>query len=108
MAKSSYIISTQAERIEAVLKGMLNLCSRRWLKPRRNLVISLIPFGVRQLKMLFGLGHMNFKISLLKKNNIFRMTDVSQPAVTYSKLTIETLVQDVKYVQVNHKDTRTC
>ena len=36
------------------------------------------------------------------------MTDVSQPAVTYSKLTIETLVQDVKYVQVNHKDTRTC
>ena len=70
MAKSSYIISTQAERIEAVLKGMLNLCSRRWLKPRRNLVISLIPFGVRQLQMLFGLGHMNFKISLLKKTTL--------------------------------------
>ena len=62
MAKCSYIISTQTEGIEAVLKGMLNLCSRRWLKSTRNLVISVIPFGVRQLQMLFGLGHMNFKI----------------------------------------------
>ena len=62
MAKCSYIISTQTERIEAVLKGMLNLCSRRWLKSTRNLVISVIPFGVRHLQMLFGLGHMNFKI----------------------------------------------
>ena len=25
---------------------VLNLCSQRWLKPRRNLVISLISFGL--------------------------------------------------------------
>ena len=30
-----------------------------------------------------------------------------QPTNKYSKLTIETLEQDVKYVQVNKKDTRT-
>ena len=31
----------------------------------------------------------------------------SQPAITYSKLIIETLEQGVKYVKVNNKDTRT-
>ena len=45
----------------------LNLYSRRWLKPRRNLVISLIHFGLWQLQTPFGLGRMNFKILFLKK-----------------------------------------
>ena len=30
----------------------------------------------------------------------------TQPAFTYSKLTIETLEQRVKYIKVNNKDTR--
>ena len=45
----------------------LNLYSRRWLKPRHNLVISLIHFGLWQLQTPFGLGRMNFKILFLKK-----------------------------------------
>ena len=32
---------------------------------------------------------------------------IPQPAITCSKLTIETQEQSVKYVQVNNKDTRT-
>ena len=31
--------------------------------------------------------------------------DILQPTITWSKLTIETLDQAVKYVQVNNKDT---
>ena len=48
-------------------KLCLNLCSWKWLKPRHNLFISLIPIGLWQLQMLFGLGNMNFKTLLLKK-----------------------------------------
>ena len=34
-------------------------------------------------------------------------SSLHEPAITCSKLTIETLEQGVKYVQVNNKDTRT-
>ena len=36
-------IISEANRIETVLKAMLNLCSRMWLKSRPNLVFGLIP-----------------------------------------------------------------
>ena len=32
--------------------------------------------------------------------------ETTQPSITCSKLTKETLEQDVKYVKVNNKDTR--
>ena len=38
-------------------KLCLNLCSRKWLKPSRSLVINLIPLGLWQLKRLLADGH---------------------------------------------------
>ena len=44
-----------------------NLLSRRWLKPNLSLVISFIPIGLWQLKVLLGVGRMNCKMLFLKK-----------------------------------------
>ena len=47
-------------------KLCLNLCSRKWLKPSRSLVINLIPLGLWQLKRLLADGLINFRIIFLK------------------------------------------
>ena len=47
-------------------KLCLNLCSRKWLRPRRNLVTYLIPCGLWQSKTLLGAGLINCKIPILK------------------------------------------
>ena len=47
-------------------KLCLNLCSRKWLKPSRSLVINLIPLGLWQLKTLLADGLINFRILFLK------------------------------------------
>ena len=47
-------------------KLCLNLCSRKWLKPSRSLVINLIPLGLWQLKRLLADGLINFRILFLK------------------------------------------
>ena len=47
-------------------KVCLNLCSRKWLKPSRSLVINLIPLGLWQLKKLLVDGLINFRILFLK------------------------------------------
>ena len=47
-------------------KLSLNLCSREWLSPTRNLVNSLIPWGLCSLNELLGLGLINLRICLLK------------------------------------------
>ena len=52
------------------LKPCLNLCSMRWLKPRRNLVNRFIPYGLQMSKILFGEGLINPK-SLFSKILIF-------------------------------------
>ena len=49
----------------ASLKPCLNLYSLRWLKLRRNLVNSFIPYGLWISKMLLGEGLINSKSSLL-------------------------------------------
>ena len=60
---------------------------------------------LRHSKMLFSLGHINFKILFLKTlmASEFLITAFilfySQPAITCSKLTIKTPEQGVKYVQ---------
>ena len=42
-------------------KQCLNLCSWRWLRPRRNLVKSLIPRGLWISKILLAQGRMKFR-----------------------------------------------
>ena len=48
-------------------KLCLNLWSLRWLKPNLSLVISFIPIGLWQLKVLLGVGRMNCKMLFLKR-----------------------------------------
>ena len=48
-------------------KLCLNLWSLRWLKPNLSLVISFIPIGLWQLKVLLGVGCMNCKMFFLKR-----------------------------------------
>ena len=52
------------------LKPCLNLCSLRWLKPRRNLVNSFISYALKISKILLGKGLINSK-SLFFKIIIF-------------------------------------
>ena len=47
-------------------KQCLNLWSRRWLRPSRNLVRSLIPYGLWILKILFAEGRIKFSRFFLK------------------------------------------
>ena len=47
-------------------KLWLNLCSLRWLKPKRNLVRSLIPRLSETLNKLLGEGLINFSDEFLK------------------------------------------
>ena len=47
-------------------KQCLNLWSRRWLRPSRNLVRSLIPYGLWILKILFAQGRIKFSRFFLK------------------------------------------
>ena len=51
-------------------KLCLNLWSLRWLKPNLSLVISFIPVGLWQLKVLFWVGRMNCKILFLKRTKL--------------------------------------
>ena len=53
-------------------KPCLNLCSRRWLNPRRSLVRYLIPLVLKQLCVLLGEGLINFKIHFL---NMLRLSE---------------------------------
>ena len=55
-------------------KLCLNLWSLKWFKRNLNLVISLIPIGLWQLKVLLEVGCMNCKIQnpFLKKSETFR------------------------------------
>ena len=47
-------------------KLLLNLCSRRWLRPKRSRVVNLTPLWLQQLKQLLVVGLINLRISLLK------------------------------------------
>ena len=47
-------------------KLCLNLWFLRWLKPKLSLVISFILIGLWQLKVLLGVGRMNYKMLFLK------------------------------------------
>ena len=48
-------------RIKENLKIVFKFIFMRWLKLRRNLVISLILLGLWQSKILLGLSYINFK-----------------------------------------------
>ena len=51
-------------------KQCLNLWSRRWLRPSRNLVGSLIPYGLWILKILFVQGRIKFSRFFLKTERL--------------------------------------
>ena len=53
-------------------KLCLNVCYLRWLKPNLSPVTSFIPTGLWQLKVLSGVGRMNWKMLFLKKSETFR------------------------------------
>ena len=57
-------------------KLCLNLCSRKWLKPSRSLVINLIPLGLWQLKRLLADGLISFRILFLKCWNFLYYDEV--------------------------------
>ena len=82
-------------------KLCLRLCSQRWLKPRRNLVISLIAFGLWQLWMLFGLDRMNFKILLLEKSTL------SELRMSGSRVFHSFIVEEIKELVKNWYFVRT-
>ena len=46
MGRSFDFITAEAKRVEAVLKAMLRLVFAKMLKPKRNLVDSLIALGL--------------------------------------------------------------
>ena len=60
-------LSQQQIRFKQSRKLCLNLWSLRWLKPNLSLVISFIPIGLWQLKVLLGIGRMNCKMLFLKR-----------------------------------------
>ena len=57
----------QQIRFKQSRKLCLNLWSLRWLKPNLSLVITFIPIGLWQLKVLLGVGCMNCKVLFLKR-----------------------------------------
>ena len=54
-------------------KLCLNLWYLRWLKPNLSLVISFIPTGLWQLKVLSGVGRMNCKMLFLKRARLWEL-----------------------------------
>ena len=64
------------------------------------------PKNISQWLLLYGVTRLiTCQVRYVVIKNILQ--NRSQPAITYSKLTIETLEQGVKCVQVTNKDTRT-
>ena len=51
---------------DSIFRPCLNLCYRKWLRPRRRLVINLIPLGLWQLKKLLADDLINRSILFLK------------------------------------------
>ena len=60
------IKTTRAEWIQSILRLWLNLCSRKWPRPRYELVRNLILLQLQQLQALFGDGLINFNRVFLK------------------------------------------
>ena len=69
-SKKCVVDSTSARhlhnRFSEFWKLCLNLCSRRWLRPRRSFVRNLIPCGLWHANTLLGEGLINFRMTFLK------------------------------------------
>ena len=57
-------------------KLCLNLCSLKWLKPRRRCVISLIPLGLWQLYTELAASLINWKIFFLNTRKLSELRRV--------------------------------
>ena len=66
MISSFNVFATAKNWIRQCRKLCLNLWTLNWLKPNLSLVISFIPIGLWQSKVLLGVGHMNCKMLFLK------------------------------------------
>ena len=62
----SISLSHSHRRFKVSWKKWLNLCSWRWLRPRHNLVKSLIARALWIWKKLLAQGHMKFRSLFLK------------------------------------------
>ena len=60
------IITTVHNGFRIFWKQCLNLWAQRWLRPSRNLVRNLIPYGLWILNILFAQGHIKFSRFFLK------------------------------------------
>ena len=82
-------LSQQQIRFKQSRKLCLNLWSLRWLKPNLSLVISFIPIGLWQLKVLLGVGRMNCKMLFLKRARL------SELLILFSRL-FHSITEDEK------------
>ena len=60
-------LSQQHIGLKQSRKLWLNLLFCRWLKPNLSLVINFVPVGLRQLKVLLGVGRTNCQMLFLKR-----------------------------------------
>ena len=70
-------------------KLCLNSWSLRWLKPKLSLVISFIPIGLWQLKVLLGVGRINYKMFFLERARL------SELLILFSRLFLS-IIEDGK------------
>ena len=83
-------------------KLCLNLWSLRWLKPNLSLVISFIPIGLWQLKVLLRVGCMNCKMLFLKRARL------SELLILFSRLFHSIIVDGKKkFLKTNMFDIET-
>ena len=73
-------------------KLCLNLWSRKWLRPTRSLVSNLIPSGLSILKMLLGLGRINFKMDFLIASQSVDIRYLEQKSRSISAFTVRRLI----------------
>ena len=75
------IKATWTTWIQIILKTWLNLCSRKWLKPKRSLLRYLIPLQLWQLKALFADGLIKFIKLVLKTLRLAALNDVGRKRI---------------------------
>ena len=66
MSSCFYFTITIAKWIQIILKAILSLYFRKWLKPSGNLISYVMPLGLLQLNKLLGDGLMNCSKYFLK------------------------------------------
>ena len=94
--KKCMVVSTSRPQLhngfKVSWKLCLNLWSRKWLRPTRSLVSNLIPSGLSILKMLLGLGRINFKMDFLIASQSVDIRYLEQKSRSISAFTVRRLI----------------